>query len=183
MTDRRFCEASTSRRLRTSTRPGCRRRRSFSMASRGAMLVLSALVAVACGCRSINKVRVAPGQAQELTPDEAQKARDEGLALYNQQPRALAPVANAARLLEQAARALPDNYDAQWQAAQALAFLAENETSAELRRQSARSGVVLARRARVLKPDGVEGLYWYALNVGLLADVDRTYGLDAVTEM
>lgn len=153
------------------------------MASKRAVLVLSALVAAACGCRSIDKVHVAPGQAQESTPDEAQKMREEGLALYNQQPRALRPVTNAARLLEQVAHTLPDDYDAQWQAAEALAFLAENGTGTVLRRASAKNGIVLARRARVLKPDGVEGLYWFALNVGLLADVDRAYGLDAVTEM
>jgi len=153
------------------------------MASKRAVLLLGAFVALVCGCRSINKVHIASDRAQELTPEEAQKARDEGLALYNQQPRTLALVTRAARLLEQSAHALPNDYDVQWQAAEALTFLAENETRAELRRASAKNGIVLARRARELKPDGVEGLYWYALNVGLLADVDRTYGLDAVGEM
>jgi tetratricopeptide (TPR) repeat protein len=153
------------------------------MASRRAVLLAGALVVALCGCRSIRNVRVDPMQPQVLTADEAQKARLDGLALYNQQPREVARVANAARLLEQAARTLHDDYDAQWEAAQALAFLAENETRPELRRESAQHGVVFARRARELKADGVEGQYWYALNVGLLADVDRAYGLDAVGEM
>jgi tetratricopeptide (TPR) repeat protein len=118
-----------------------------------------------------------------VTVDEAQKLREEGEGLYHQQPRGLASVTNAANLLEQAAQTLPNDYAAQWQAAQALEFLAENETRPELRRASAQRGIVLARRARTLKPDGVEGCYWYALNVGWLADVDRAYGLDAVGEM
>jgi tetratricopeptide (TPR) repeat protein len=115
--------------------------------------------------------------------EEAQKLRTDGLALYNQQPRGLVSVRNAARMLEQAAQTLRDDYDAQWQAAQALAFLAENETQSESRKDAARRGVVLARQARALKPDGVEGQYWYALTVGLLANEDRTYGLSAVGEM
>ena len=153
------------------------------MGSRGVALLLGAFVVVACGCRSIKNVRGDAGQSQELTADDPQKMREKGLALYNQQPRTVGTVTDAARLLEQAARTLTDDYDAQWQAAQALAFLAENEISPEFRRQSARQGVVFARHARALKPDGVEGYYWYALNVGLLADVDRSYGLDAVGEM
>ena len=153
------------------------------MASRRAVVLVGALVVAVCGCRSIRHVRVAPTQTQMLTADEARKLRVEGLALYNQQPRELAAVEHGARWLEQVARTLHDDYDAQWQAAQALAFLAENEIRPESRRESAQRGVVFARRARELKPDGVEGQYWYALNVGLLADVDRAYGLDAVGEM
>jgi tetratricopeptide (TPR) repeat protein len=128
-------------------------------------------------------VHVEPAQPLTLSGVEAQKLRDEGLALYAEQPRTLVRVTNAARLLEQAARTLRDDYDAQWPAAQALAFLVENETRTEFRREAAKHGVVLARRARELQPDRVEGHYWYAINVGLLADVDRSYGLDAVGEM
>src|ERR1017187_1224065 len=153
------------------------------MGSRGGALLLGAFVVVACGCRSIKNVHIDSGQSQELTADEAQNMRVKGLALYNQQPRTVGTVGDASRLLQQASQTLPDDYDAQWQAAQALAFLAENEAKPESRRQSAQQGVVFARRARALKPDGVEGPYWYALNVGLLADVDRSYGLDAVGEM
>jgi len=153
------------------------------MASKRAVLLVGALVLAVCGCRSINKVHIEPSQPQELAPEDAQKQLAEGAALYNQQPRSVAMVTSAARLLEQAAHTLRDNYDAQWQAAQAQAFLAENESQSQARRESAQHGIVFARRARELRPESVEGLYWYALNVGLLADVDRTYGLDAVSEM
>jgi tetratricopeptide (TPR) repeat protein len=153
------------------------------MASERAVLLAGVLIVALCGCRSIRNVRVNPGQPQVLTADDAQKLRVDGLELYNEQPREVAAVERGAHWLEQAARALYDDYDAQWQAAQALAFLAENEAHPELQRESAQHGVVFARRARELKPDGVEGQYWYALNVGLLADVDRAYGLDAVGEM
>jgi tetratricopeptide (TPR) repeat protein len=147
------------------------------------VVLLGALVVVACGCRSIRNVRVDPRQSQELTAEDAQKLRVGGLLQYNHQPRTLEIVADAARELEQAARTLRDDYDAQWQAAQALAFLAENEARPESRRESARQGIIFARHARELKPEGAEGHYWYALCVGFLADVDRSYGLDAVGEM
>ena len=153
------------------------------MANRRWLLFLGALMAATCGCRGVQNVRVDSAQPLAITTDEVQKLRADGLALYAQQPRTLVVVTNAARLLEQAARALRDDYDAQWQAAQALAFVAENETSEEVRREAARRGIVLARQARALKADGVEGCYWYALDVGLLADVDRSYGLSAVGEM
>jgi tetratricopeptide (TPR) repeat protein len=149
---------------------------------RSELILLAGLVAV-CGCKSIRSVHVEPLQPLALTATEAQKLHDEGLALYAEQPRTLVRVTHAARLLEQAARALRDDYDAQWQAAQALAFLAENETRPAFRREAAKCGVVLARRARELQFDRVEGHYWYAINVGLLADADRSYGLEAVGEM
>lgn len=153
------------------------------MANRRVLLLIGAMVAATCGCRAVRNVRVDAGHPLATTSEEAQKLRVDGLALYAQQPRKLGSVTRAAEQLEQAARTLRDDYDAQWQAAQALAFLAENETHAEVRLQAARRGVVLARQARTLKPDGVEGQYWYAINVGLLANEDRTYGLSAVKEM
>ena len=136
-----------------------------------------------CGCRGIGGVRVEPRQPLALTPEEAAKFLEEGRTLFAMQPRTLERVTRAAQLLEQSARTLRDDYNPQWQAAQALAFLAENVSQPAARKDAAKRGIVLARHARELKPDGVEGHYWYALNVGLLADVDRTYGLDAVNEM
>jgi tetratricopeptide (TPR) repeat protein len=154
------------------------------MANRPTLVLLGALIAATCGCSSVRNIQTKDSQQPlTVTTEEAQKLRVDGLALFGQQPRALVPVTNAARMLEQAARTLRDDYDAQWQAAQALAFLAENETRPELRLQAARRGVVLARQARALKADGAEGHYWYALLVGLLANEDRTYGLSAVGEM
>ena len=67
------------------------------MGSRGAAVLLGALVVVACGCRSIRNVRVDPRQPQELTAEDAQKLRVEGLLQYNQQPRTLETVTGAAR--------------------------------------------------------------------------------------
>jgi tetratricopeptide (TPR) repeat protein len=154
------------------------------MASRSALLLLGTMVAVTCDCSSVKSVRTADSQQPAVvSTEEARKLRVEGLALYGQQPRGLVSVTKASRMLEQTARTLRDDYDAQWQAAQTLAFLAENETRAELRLEDARKGVVLARQARALKADGVEGQYWYALTVGMLANEDRSYGLSAVSEM
>jgi hypothetical protein len=145
-------------------------------------LLILGLIALA-GCKGIRGVQVEPSRPLALTPSEAEKLRADGLKLYAEQPRTLARVTCAAQELEQSARALRDDYDAQWQAAQALAFLAENESQPESRKDAAKRGIVLSRHGRELKPDRVECVYWYAINVGLLADVDRAYGLDAVGEM
>jgi tetratricopeptide (TPR) repeat protein len=149
---------------------------------RSKRVLLLTLVTLA-GCKGIRGVHVEPARPLALTPAEAEQARADGMKLYDEQPRTLVRVTHAAQQLEQAARALRDDYDAQWQAAQALAFLAENETRPEFRKEAAKRGIVLARHGRELKPDRVECHYWYAINVGLLADVDRAYGLDAVGEM
>ena len=146
-------------------------------------LTICLLPVIALGCKSVRGVRVQTGQPLALTATEAEKLRTEGLVLYAEQPRTLVRVTRAARDLEQAAGTLRDNYDAQWQAAEALAFLAENQTSPESRRDAAKLGIVLARHGRELNPSRVECHYWYAINVGWLADVDRSYGLDAVGEM
>ncbi len=157
---------------------GRRSRRSATLQ----MVICATFVAVA-GCNTIRSVHVAPTEPLALTDAEARKYLAGGLALWAEQPRTLVRVTHAARLLEPAAVALPDDYEPQWQAAETLAFLAENESRTEFRREAAKRGIVLARHARELRPDGVEGQYWYAINVGLLADVDRAYGLDAVGEM
>lgn len=68
---------------------------------------------------------------------------------------------------------VPDTYEAQWRAA---SVAVTDATALKI-------AISHARRARELKPAGVEGHYYYALNVGRLADLDRRYGLDAVAEM
>jgi tetratricopeptide (TPR) repeat protein len=78
---------------------------------------------------------------------------------------------------------VPDTYAAQWQAAATVAGDYDQLTKPATRLAVAKRGVVLARRARELNPAGVEGHYYYALNVGYLADADNAYGLDAVVEM
>lgn len=140
------------------------------------------LFAGVSGCKSIRSVR-APVRPLALTAEEAGPAHDEGWKLFAEQPRTLIRVTHAAQLLERAARALRDNFDAQWQATQALAFLAENDARPEFKLEAAKRAVTLARHARELQPDRVEGHYWYAISVGLLAGADRSYGLSAVGEM
>ena len=149
---------------------------------RNRFVLIVAVLALA-GCKGIRSVRVEPSKPLALTAAEAEKLRVDGLTLYAEQPRNLVRVTRAAQQLESAARTLRDEYDAQWQAAEALAFLAEHETRPEFRKQAAQRGIVLARHGRELKPNRVECHYWYAINVGLLADVDRGYGLNAVSEM
>jgi tetratricopeptide (TPR) repeat protein len=146
-----------------------------------ASLFLALIAAI--GCKSIQNVRIRPTTPASRTAAEGERLRAEGLALYNEQPRTLVRVTKAAVALEQAARALRNDYDVQWQAAQTLAFLAEHDERPKFKREAAEHGIVVARRGRELKSDGVEAHYWYAINVGLLADVHRSYGLSAVGEM
>ncbi|MEI8064409.1 MAG: hypothetical protein WCH84_10130, partial [Verrucomicrobiota bacterium] len=106
-----------------------------------------------------------------------------GRELFSTQPRTLARVTQAAQLLTDAAQILCLDYNAQWAAAEAWVFVADSETNGSIRITAAKQGIVFARQARELQPDRVEGHYWYALAVGLLADANRAYGLKAVGEM
>ena len=153
------------------------------MRSRRLLTLCVLLLVAATGCRSVTGLKDKSREPLTLTIPEAESLRAEGLALYMEQPRTLVRVTLAARKLELAARALRDNYDAQWQAAQALAFLADNETRPAFRHEAAQRGIIFAQRSRALDPNRVECHYWYAINVGWLADVDRSYGLRAVGEM
>jgi len=143
----------------------------------------AAALVLACGCGTVRSIRVSPTQPITLTAAEARAAQVNGRKLYEQQPRSVKRVREAARQLTLAAEALREEYAAQWQAAEALAFLAEHEAANTNRLAAAKRGIVLARQAWELKPAGAEGHYWYAVNTGLLADVDRSYGMNAVTEM
>ncbi len=147
------------------------------------LIIAVALGLLAVGCSTIRSVHVNAGKSVALTSAEARHALAEGQAWYDQQPRTVPRVMNAALVLERAARTLRDDYGALIEAARALAFVAENETRPAIRRDAAQRGIVLSRQARDLQPDRVEGYYWYAINVGWLADVDRSYGLDAVGQM
>lgn len=143
------------------------------------------LIAAACstGCKTIRGLRLTHEPTATLAAAEAQQQLADGWALYEQLPRTMNRVTQAARLLEPAARSLPDRYDAQIKAATALAWLAEHAPDVAFRKQAAQHGIAIAQHARQLDAKRVEGHYWYALNVGLLADVDRDYGLSAVDEM
>jgi tetratricopeptide (TPR) repeat protein len=145
--------------------------------------LLGLLVLAAVGCQTIASLREPSLPVFHGSAAQAEQARTNAWALYQQQPRRLPQVRQAADQLTAAARALPDHYDAQFQAAVAQAFLAEHAADKPTRLAAAKLGVVLARRARELQPDRPEGHYWYAVNTGLVADLDRAFGLSAVAEM
>ncbi|MEI6083234.1 MAG: hypothetical protein WCS70_02920 [Verrucomicrobiota bacterium] len=144
---------------------------------------LALALCLAVGCKGVGGVRLDSKQPLVLTAAEADRQRGAALKLVAEQPRTLDRMAKAARMLDEVARALPADYDAQWQAAEALAFVSETDSQVAARTRAAKTGLALARQGRELQPDRVECHYWYAINVGLLADVDRSYGLNAVGEM
>ena len=123
-----------------------------------APVCLATLIAL-CGCKGIGGVKVDAQQPLALTPQEAAESLEKGRALFAEQPRTLEQVTRVAQLLEQAARTLRDDYDPQWQAAQALAFLAENGSQPAFRKDAAKRGIALARHAREMEPFRVEGHY------------------------
>ena len=151
------------------------------MASKTLGSILAVLIL--SGCVSVRNIRVDSGADMTLSPVEAQKICVDGRAMFAKQPQTLARVTQAAQMLADAAQILHDDYVAQWAAAEAWAFVADNETNNAVRIAAAKRGIVFARQARELQPDRVEGHYWYAITVGLLADADRVYGLKAVGEM
>jgi len=114
-----------------------------------------------CGCKSLSSIR-----CPETRPG------NRGYIVGGPRVSPVEPVVPA-----------PKDFDALIRAAQAAAATAENDPQPAKRIEAAKRGILAAHQARELQPERVEGHYWYALNVGLLADADRAYGLNAVTEM
>jgi hypothetical protein len=134
-------------------------------------LVALVVVVGLTGCKGVGGVKVDHRHPLELTVAEAQRVRAEAWRKKD-------PV-----VLDQVARVLREDYDAQWQAAQAWATPAETAPTVAERIRAAKAGIVVSRHGRELAPDRVEAHYWYAINVGLLAEADRSYGLNAVGEI
>jgi hypothetical protein len=135
------------------------------------------------GCKTIGNLGTPQHTPAALTASEAEEQLQRGWILFQHQPQTISRVTEAAHMMETSAQALPGNFDAQVRAARAQAYLSERESDKAARKKAAEHGIALAKRARELDPKRVEGHYLYALTVGLLADVDREYGLDAVGEM
>lgn len=123
-------------------------------------ITLCLFVLALCGCKNISSIRVP-------------EARTGNRGYIVGGPRVIAPVVSP----------LTNDFNALVSAAQLAASVAESDPQTDKRRDAAKRGIIAARQARELKPDRVEGHYWYAINVGFLADVDRSYGLNAVAEM
>ena len=147
------------------------------------LVAVTLLPLATTACKSIHAVQVPVRAGEVVSPATASDAVAEGRRLYAMQPRNLARVTQAAQSLEQGARVLREDAAANGEAARAWCFVAENETQPAQRIAAAKRAIVLARQARDLRPDDVAGHYWYAISVGLLADADRLYGLNAVAEM
>ena len=145
--------------------------------------LLLACLAGAWGCASVDHIKVKTSKDGLLSEEESRQEWTEAIELGSEQPRTLERMTKVAAMLDEVARRLTQEYDVQWQAAEAFGFVAENSTQNTVRIDAAKRGITLARHGQQLLPDRVECYYWYAIDVGLLADADRTYGIKGVGEM
>jgi hypothetical protein len=145
--------------------------------------LLLACLAGVWGCASVDRVNVPEPAAGSLSEADARRMWTKAIDLGSEQPRTLERMTRVSAMLEKAADRLTGEYDVQWQAAEAFGFVAEISTQSTVRIDAAKRGITFARRGQALLPDRVECHYWYALDVGLLADADRTYGIKGVEEM
>ena len=117
--------------------------------------------------------------AQEVLP-----SRDEARKLFNDQPRTVERVREAAEKLALVANRDPNDYDDQWQAARAWEWLADYELKKNRRKRSAKNAIDCARRACKADDKRVEGHYYLGVSIGALADIERGFGaLGLIVEM
>lgn len=141
------------------------------------------LVAIAlAGCRTVPEEGVHPLE-KRLEEDQAQAARDEGERLWQVDPRSLTTAESSLEWWRRLARSFPDDYEACWKGARAAAWIAGRAPGDDVRKQFAMEGIQLGNSAVAERPDGPEGRYYRALAMGELADVDHSYGIDAVKRM
>ncbi|MCU0701149.1 MAG: hypothetical protein MUC96_31965 [Myxococcaceae bacterium] len=63
-------------------------------------------------------------------------------------------------------KAFPDDFEILWRAARYRWWLADGATDEKFKKQIAKEGWLLAERAVKAKPDGMQGHYYVALNIG-----------------
>jgi hypothetical protein len=63
-------------------------------------------------------------------------------------------------------KAFPDDFEILWRAARYRWWLADGATEEKFKKQIAKEGWLLAERAVKAKPDGMQGHYYVALNIG-----------------
>jgi tetratricopeptide (TPR) repeat protein len=105
-------------------------------------------------------------------------ARDEARRLFDAQPRKVERVRQATEALTAVANANAKDYDDQWHAARAWCWLADYGATEDEKRRAGQKGVEFTNRARQLDGKRVEGHYFHARSIGMLADIER--GLKAL---
>ncbi|MEK7865800.1 MAG: hypothetical protein AAB434_03900 [Planctomycetota bacterium] len=147
------------------------------------MRLLALLIATAAiGCRTVPPGGVHPLE-EPMEDDEVDSARAEGERLWEIDPRTLINVESSLEWWRRIARSFPDDYEACWKGARAAAWIAGRARGDEERKRFAMEGIQLGNSAVEAKADGAEGRYCRALAMGELADVDHSYGVDAVKKM
>jgi hypothetical protein len=148
----------------------------FKAASALALTLI--LTTALSSCRQIPRDVLEPGAG-----DEAQYAVliEQARAAFAADPRSVAHVERSAALFAEAFAIRSDDYDALWQAARAAAWL--GEYGEHERERHVRDGITYANTALQLRPDGVEATFYHGVLAGMLADISRSYGLDAVRQI
>ena len=142
------------------------------------VLALTLILIALASCRQIPRDVLDAGVG-----DEAEYAAliEQARAAYAADPRSPADVERSAALFADAFAIRSDDYDALWQAARAAAWL--GEYGEHERERHVRDGITYANTALHLRPDGPEANFYHGVLAGMLADISRSYGLDAVRQI
>jgi len=104
--------------------------------------------------------------------------REDARKLFEDQPRKLERVRSAADALTEIANANPKDYDDHWHAARAWCWLADYGADDKEKVAAANRAIEFADRAIAINERRVEGHYYRARSIGMLADIER--GLKAL---
>ena len=120
------------------------------------MRTLTLVVALSIPAFAQDAAPAAPDAAAFIAKlDETWKTRDNAESLKAQD-----------EAIREGLKAFPANYDLLWRAARARWFTADGVTDEKQKRQVAKAGWDYAKRAVEAKPDGSEGHYYTAINIG-----------------
>lgn len=150
----------------------------WSLPLKAGSLSLLLFTALLSSCRQIPQTTL-----EQRIGDEAAYGAliDQARAAFAADPRSVAEVERSAALFADAFAIRSDDYDAIWQAARAAAWL--GEYSENDRERYVRDGITYANTALQLRADGVEAAFYHGVLSGLLGDISRSYGLDAVRQI
>ncbi len=112
-----------------------------------------------------------------VAAEDAKPSRERAQKLFDEQPRTVERVRDAAKEFDAVLAAASDHYDTLARSARIWLWLSENESTKDARRAAAQRAMELSRTTVKLDEKRVEGHFYLAVALGTLADVER--GLSA----
>ncbi len=134
------------------------------------------------GCSSHITLDKIDESTQNISKSTAEKYIQRGDELYND-PKSIDKVKQALKYYEQVIHSKQINLEACWKGSMACAYISENSGNEDLQSQYAKKGLTYSDRGIQISSKSPESHYYYAVNLGLYAEVHSFDALGLIPKM